>query len=479
MTFNPLDPLGSILDWMLQGAVDAWKQASKFALQAGAINDDQWKAASDIVGKLSGVMLFVVIVSAAFTIIKAAVAGRFADMFKALGQAIFAWPLTLAVLYVIIQVNTMATALTGKILNVDLSKPDVQIGIPDLNADAAKAAFAAPLMLVFLIIILLGAASIVICMAARAFLLVLAVCLLPFGTMNIGFSASWATMKRYLGWIIGIIIYQPLVAIMLTITGQLMKASGDSSPLAFIEAMVGMILTSVSPWVVIRKVIQILPVQHGVSAAANTGQQAVQTTKEVAQKAVEVGAQVAGAVATGGASLAGGAGALGKTGGLMSKTSGGGKATAGAKALGEHKSSTGTKTSSDSKTPGDQSQTHTPVSARVGAAVAAASSAMPKTPGVQGAIAAATAFAHPPQQAAPSSSASAPATSATAPNGAPHENTSNPALSDPGQPEHSSARHEGNITVTPPSSGTPKVDVHVQTPQASHADVHVDQQSKE
>jgi hypothetical protein len=163
----------------------------------------------------------------------------------------------------------------------------------------------------------------------------------------------------------------------------------------------------------------------------------------------------------------------------MSKTSGGGKATAGAKALGEHKSSTGTKTSSDSKTPGDQSQTHTPVSARVGAAVAAASSAMPKTPGVQGAIAAATAFAHPPQQAAPSSSASAPATSATAPNGAPHENTSNPALSDPGQPEHSSARHEGNITVTPPSSGTPKVDVHVQTPQASHADVHVDQQSKE
>ena len=74
MVFNTM--IGAFLDWVLQGAVDAWKQTCAMALQAGVITSGQWTVAGNIIGKVAGVVLFVVFLSAGYAIARAATAGR-------------------------------------------------------------------------------------------------------------------------------------------------------------------------------------------------------------------------------------------------------------------------------------------------------------------------------------------------------------------------------------------------------------------
>ncbi|MCI1218500.1 hypothetical protein [Bifidobacterium crudilactis] len=404
MSFNLLDPLGSLLDWLLDGAVDAWSQACRYALGAAGVTSGQWATASDLVGKTAGVMLYVAIGSAVFAIVKAAASGRFGMMFLALCRAAAAWPITLAALYVAVQVDAMATVVTGRILGVDLSRPNVEISLPNLSTSAAKASLAAPLMLIFALIILLGAASIICCMAARTFLLILAVSLVCFGTMIMGASDMWRNLQRWSSWVVGIILYQPLVALIVYLTGQLMKNGGSDSTMGFVTAMVGMVLASVCPWVIIRRIITVLPAAHGVAETASAGRRTAATVKDVTVKAASAGAQVVSAVATGGASLAAG-GAAGMTGagagaagaipkvaspaGSDSGASGATPAPASAASARVDAASGSSASSSSEQSEGARpggAQAAGPDSSPVASAGLAVAAAVPHTPGLQAAI---------------------------------------------------------------------------------------------
>jgi hypothetical protein len=289
MVFNAM--IGAFLDWVLQGAVDAWKQTCAMALQAGVITSGQWTVAGSIIGKVAGVVLFVVILSAGYAIARAATAGRMGDIWRISGQALLSWPLTMAALWVMVQAINISTALTGLILGVDLTSPKLQApSLPGLSAAAIKGQFAGPLLVVMLVIMLFAAASLLLCMGARQFLLVVAVCLLPAGIMDTGFARrAMGAARKYIVWVIGIILYQPLVGLFITITGELMKAAGSDNPMAFLEAIVGMVLSSVFPWVLVAKFAGHLPAGQGLHTAATAGRQTVGKAKEEAGKAAAAG----------------------------------------------------------------------------------------------------------------------------------------------------------------------------------------------
>ncbi|RBP98834.1 hypothetical protein [Bifidobacterium xylocopae] len=299
--------INGLLSWMVDGAVEGWKQACKLALQSGALTDNQWQVAQDVVGKLAGVMLYVVVITGAVAIVRNALARRVGDMFVSLGQAMFAWPLTVVTLYLLIQISNMASSLTDRILSVDMSKGDQSLNLPDLNVGSIKSMVSGPLLLFFALIIVLASASIILCMGARAFLLIVAVCFVCTAWMLLGRKETARQAKEYFSWVLGIILYQPICGLLIYITGKLMEASGSDNPITFITAVVGMVLSSVFPWVLVHRLLKVLPGASGLADAASAGRKTVTTTKKGAEQAVKIGAQVAGAIATGGASLAGGA----------------------------------------------------------------------------------------------------------------------------------------------------------------------------
>jgi hypothetical protein len=503
MVFNAM--IGAFLDWVLQGAVDAWKQTCAMALQAGVITSGQWTVAGSIIGKVAGVVLFVVILSAGYAIARAATAGRMGDIWRISGQALLSWPLTMAALWVMVQAINISTALTGLILGVDLTSPKLQApSLPGLSAAAIKGQFAGPLLVVMLVIMLFAAASLLLCMGARQFLLVVAVCLLPAGIMDTGFARrAMGAARKYIVWVIGIILYQPLVGLFITITGELMKAAGSDNPMAFLEAIVGMVLSSVFPWVLVAKFAGHLPAGQGLNTAATAGRQTVGKAKEEAGKAAAAAVQIAGAVATGGASAAGmGAGAAGagaKASGSAaseaskaanpSKDAGGPTGgTPGTPADGtrnggsSHAPTPAGSPSSPGAAPASGSGSgHAPGSGMGGiakAGLAAAAASMRTSPAVAGMAAAmntAAAQLAPAPGAAPSPAAPG-ARDEAGPAGA-------PAMTAPGAPGSPSSPSPapspqpapGPGREGPESGGTPHVTVHVESGGARGANAHVDQ----
>ena len=299
--------MNGLIDWLVNGCVEGWKWACKMALQAGALTDGQWSAAGEIVGKLGGIMAYVTIICAAVSITWNAVRGRFGDMLIVVFQAVFSWTISMSGLYVLIQANNIAGEVTGRVLGVDLSKGDQEIAMPELTSASIKGVgIPAALLLFMLLLTVVAACSIILCMAARSFLLIVGVIFLPVAIMRPrGFDGFVDEIKEYGGWILGIILYQPVCAILIAATGKLMQYSGQDNPMTFFSAVVGMIGSSVCPWLIIRKLLHVLPGSKGLQATSESAKAITDAAKET----VKVGVEVASAVATGGASMAASAGA--------------------------------------------------------------------------------------------------------------------------------------------------------------------------
>jgi hypothetical protein len=301
--------INALLDWMIDGAVESWKTACKFALQAGVTTEGQWSAVNGVIGHLGGVMAVIAIGFGAVGVAKRAWRKEFGNMVLVAAQTVFAWPLSMIVLWASVQLSNMATSLTSKVLSVDLSKGDQNLSLPDLSASTIKGAFSGPLLLLLMILLILSSASLIIAMAARNFLFLLAVCFVSMAWLVVS-DRQFEQALRYGGWIAGIILYQPVCAVLISLTGQLMKDSGDT-PLSFITAVVGMFLSGVMPWVLVGKIAHLIPGSVGIEAAASTNQATTQATVEVTEKAVSAAATVAQGLATGGATTIGGAGGAG------------------------------------------------------------------------------------------------------------------------------------------------------------------------
>lgn len=472
--------VNGLLDWMVDGAVEGWKTACKYALQAGVVTDGQWSTVNDVVGKLGGVLMVITVACAFVGIAMRAWRKDFGGMFLVAAQAMFAWPLTLMTLWVLVQVSNMATSMTDKVLGVDLTKGNQTFNLPDLKASSIKGAFAGPLMLIMLLIVLLASASIICCMAARSFLLIVAACFVGMAWMVIT-GKTLDRVAKYASWTLGIILYQPICAILIYLTGQLMKTSGADNPMTFVTALVGMFLASVCPWVIIGKITHILPGGAGVAQAADSGEKTVDTVKDTVEKVVSAGAQVAADVATGTAGAA-----------LPAGGAGGGEA--GLSPIvdrPEQSAGAGAKAEGGAGAKQDAGGSEAGGSSRFRRAVAAAASAVPATPGVQGAVGAFHALNGSSSSASggrgSSSSSSAGSSSSSMPNTAPipepgsssasggsAQGSSSSAAATPAPTGPNAAPAATSAAASGSGAAAPPVNVQVDAPAAAPVKVQVD-----
>ena len=48
LNFNPVDPLGSLSSWIVDGAIEAWRQACSAALGMGNVSQTMWQTTFDL-----------------------------------------------------------------------------------------------------------------------------------------------------------------------------------------------------------------------------------------------------------------------------------------------------------------------------------------------------------------------------------------------------------------------------------------------
>lgn len=299
-TFNPLDPFGSLTDFMCEGAIEGWKKTASWVLSSGALGDDQWTVANDTLNHVAGVMGFVAVGVGAYSIVKNALRGRAGEVFASLFATVLAWPLTVVCATLLVRGVGVADKLTSKILEWNTPSFD---GI-ELDAGVFGDSFGVGFALILALLIVIGGVVMLIMTCVRLFLIILGVGFLPVVTMLIGLDSMRAGLARYANWILGVILMQPLMAVIMYICAELMKGAGADAPLTYLIAATGVILSSVCPWMLVRVVGQFLPFQSGTAAAANAGASAVSTGVKAATAAADLGVRVAtGGLSAGAADL--------------------------------------------------------------------------------------------------------------------------------------------------------------------------------
>lgn len=341
-TFNPIDPVGSIVDWMCEAAIEGWKKTASWVLTSGALGDAQWTVANDTLNHVAGVMGFVAVGVGAYCMVKNALKGRAGEVFASLFATLLAWPLTVVCATLLVRGAGAADKLTAKILDWHTPTFDDI----DLDANVFGDVFGLGFALILALVTILGGVVMLVMSCVRLFLIILGVGFLPVVTMLIGLDSVRAGIGRYANWIIGVILMQPLMAVIMYISGELMKGAGADAPLTYLVAATGVILSSVCPWVLVRVVAQFLPFSSGASAAASAGGNAVNTGVQAVKAAADMGVRVA----TAGLSV----GATAATGGLSAGAAGlGAKAASSAAAgLGAHDGGDGASTGEKLKAAG-------------------------------------------------------------------------------------------------------------------------------
>ena len=313
--------INALLDWMIDGAVKAWETACKLALQAGSMNANQWQVVSDTVGKVSLPMLLLTVIFAVIAMIRELIAGNIGNVWIVFFRSILAWPLTLFSIWLAVTVSNLATSMTGKILNVDMTGGSGEISLPRVdkpNLTNLMTLLGGLLMLFMILLMIVGACSIILCMAARTFMLIIILSFAGVAFMYLN-DASSRIARRYVKYVIGIILYQPLCAVFIYITGRLMSVDGMSNPISFFTGVVGMILASVMPWVLVSMVAKAgIPIPEGTKGVASAGAKTVGAAESAVKSAVKVAAKAllhsggAGAASKGGSAPGGSAGSASK-----------------------------------------------------------------------------------------------------------------------------------------------------------------------
>lgn len=288
-TFNPLDPFGSLADFMCEGAIEGWKKTASWVLTSGALGDAQWTVANDTLNHVAGVMGFVAVGVGAYAIVKNAIRGRAGEVFASLFATVLAWPLTVVCATLLVRGVGVGDKLTSRILEWNTPTFD-EI---DLDANVFGDVFGVVFALILALLIVIGGVVMLVMTCVRLFLIILGVGFLPVVTMLIGLDSMRAGLSRYANWIIGVILMQPLMAVIMYICGELMKSAGPDAPLTYLVAATGVILSSICPWMLVRVVGQFLPFQSGSTAAANAGASTVQSGMKAAVQAADMGVRVA------------------------------------------------------------------------------------------------------------------------------------------------------------------------------------------
>ena len=224
-TFNPLDPFGSLADFMCEGAIEGWKKTASWVLTSGALGDAQWTVANDTLNHVAGVMGFVAVGVGAYSIVKNAIRGRAGEVFASLFATVLAWPLTVVCATLLVRGVSVGDKLTSKILEWNSPAFD-EI---DLDANVFGDVFGVAFALILALLIVIGGVVMLAMTCVRLFLIILGVGFMPVVTMLIGLDSMRAGLSRYANWILGVILMQPLMAVIMYICvpfGALFKTWG-------------------------------------------------------------------------------------------------------------------------------------------------------------------------------------------------------------------------------------------------------------
>lgn len=308
------DPVGSLENVMLDGVANAWKSVATFICQSTGMSDQMWSLAGDATNKIATLMLVIVIAITVPVLIRQAWDGEVGQMLWTAGRALLAWPLTFAVLWCETKISDAATQVTAKVMGTGLK-------IPDLSGDFGpiKNMLGVSAMIVFLLGMILCTIIMFISMAVRDFLLILAASLTGVAVMCWGMgSVGKGLAQRWLSWTLGLVLYQPLLALLIWLSASLY--AGLSGGMKTFLGLGSVIVCSIAPWVLITKVNSWV----GNRGLADAGQGSATATKTAAS--------LAGAALTmgGGAVIGAGKGLLAAAakGGAAVKA-GGGKASGG------------------------------------------------------------------------------------------------------------------------------------------------------
>lgn len=300
--FNPLDPVQSLSDCTVSAGVDIYRMTGSWVLGSGNMTDQMWHATFDVVNKVAGVMSVITVMLGAASIVAAALRGRVGQAVAAVFRTLLAWPATVIVITLTVDALEVEGQVTSRILGWGGTN-SIKV---DIDTNGLNIVFALLMGLVLWISALVLALS----MGVRMFLIILGVGLSPAVVMVMPLSSMRQGLRKAAAWILGVILYRPLAAIIIYLTGNLFLTSG-SNFMQLIMAVVGAFLAAFAPWVMTVAASRFLPIGvEGLTATAAGGQKAVGKVRSAADKA----AATVAAVATGGVSLAGGAAAL-KSGG--------------------------------------------------------------------------------------------------------------------------------------------------------------------
>ena len=302
MNFSALDPLGSLSRWLVDGAVDAWKQAAGLALSMGNVTDTQWTTVFDVVNRIAGVMGVVAVAIGAIAIVQEAFKGSLGGVVSAVFRTLLAWPITVVLITITIRALAVESSVTTRILSWAFGgTPNIQTGLNSGALTSINLAVAA----IIALLIVIGSIVLILVMTARSFLIMLGVCLAPIVTMSSAWGMLRPALHKWGSWMTGVILFKPLAAIILFITSKIIDASsGDIT--SYYAAIVGIILSSVFPWTLIKIVSSFLPGSDGLHVMSSAGQSTVGAAAGAVRTATALGV---GAL-TGGATLAGGASSL-------------------------------------------------------------------------------------------------------------------------------------------------------------------------
>lgn len=301
--FNPLNPVQSLSDCTVSAGVDIYRMTGSWVLGSGNMTDQMWHATFDVVNKVAGVMSVITVMLGAASIVAAALRGRVGQAVAAVFRTLLAWPATV----IVITFTVDALQVEGQVTSRILGWGGTNSIKADIDTNGLNIVFALLMGLVLWISALVLALS----MGVRMFLIILGVGLSPAVVMVMPLSSMRQGLRKAAAWILGVILYRPLAAIIIYLTGNLFLTSG-SNFMQLIMAVVGAFLAAFAPWMLTAAASRFLPIGvEGLTAVASASRQTVGKARSAADKA----AATVAAVATGGVSLAGGAAALksGKT----------------------------------------------------------------------------------------------------------------------------------------------------------------------
>ena len=277
--------MGSLKKWFMDACTGAWKYTASKVLTGSNMDDAMWATATDGLNKLAGVMAFVTVAAGAYGILRAAATQDIGGVLSAGARTALAWPLTVLCITLAVKGTSLASTMTKSILNTG----SLGGSIPGIDKNSLDVFDSGLMTITLCVCVVLGSFVLLLMMAARNFLLIFAIVIAAIPLMLQGWSTMRPLVSKWAGWIVGIILMQPVMALCIWVTCKLMVMS--SSTTTTLIAVVGMILSSIFPFTLIKQIADFIPGSVGLMRAGAAGAATVGTAASLAGAAAGLGIQ--------------------------------------------------------------------------------------------------------------------------------------------------------------------------------------------